>query len=66
MLWVDENCHLSNNYYSTLAQFKSLEKRLDKDAEIRERYSKTISDDVAKDYVIAVSKDNSAGKPSPR
>ena len=30
MLWIDSNVSLPNNYYSSLAQFKTLERRLKK------------------------------------
>ena len=37
MLWIDSNISLPNNYYSSLAQFKTLERRLSKEPELRER-----------------------------
>ena len=54
MLWVDSNVSLPNNYYSSLAQFKTLERRLSKDAELRERYAETIREDIRKGYVVTV------------
>ena len=30
MLWADDNIHLPDNFYASLVQFKSLEKRLEK------------------------------------
>ena len=35
MLWADEDPELPNNYFSALAQFNSLERRLDKDPELK-------------------------------
>ena len=34
MLWIDSNISLPNNYYSSLAQFKTLERSLSKDPEL--------------------------------
>ena len=45
---------LPDNYYSSLLQIKSLEKRLAKDPHLRNQYSKTIEDDLNKGYVIQV------------
>ena len=52
MLWADSDAPLPNNYYAALAQFKSLSNRLDKDPPLRERYARTISDDLAKGFVV--------------
>ena len=54
MLWIDSNVSLPNNFYSSLAQFKTLEKRLNKDPELRERYADTIREDIRKGYVVTV------------
>ena len=54
MLWIDSNVSLPNNYYSSLAQFKTLERGLSKDPELRERYAETIREDTRKDYVVTV------------
>ena len=54
MLWSDNDVSLPNNYYSSLAQLKSLEKRLDKDPLLREKYTETIREDISKGYVITV------------
>ena len=54
MLWIDSNVSLPNNYSSSLAQFKTLEKRLSKDSELRERYAETIREDIRKGYVVTV------------
>ena len=45
MLWADNESSLQNNYFSALVQLKSLERRLGKDVELKERYSKSIEDD---------------------
>ena len=39
MLWIDSNVSLPNKYYSSLAQFKILERMLSKDPELPERYA---------------------------
>ena len=54
MLWIDSNVTLPNNYYSSLAQFKTFERRLSKDPELRERYADTIREDIRKGYVVTV------------
>ena len=54
MLWAADNTKLPNNYFSSLVQLKSLEKRLAKDEDIREKYTSTIKDDLNKGYVIEV------------
>ncbi len=57
MLWAEENSQLPNNFFSTFAQLKSLEKRLEKDPELKSRYSQTIAEDVQKGYVVRLGKD---------
>ena len=54
MLWIDSNVSLINNFYSFLAQFKTLEERLSKDPELRERYADKIREDITKGYVVTV------------
>ena len=54
MLWNDDNVTLPNNYYSSLVQLKSLEKRLDRDLDLRVKYTETIDSDIEKGYVIKV------------
>ena len=54
MLRIDSNVSLPNNYYSSLAQFKILERRLSKDPELRERYADTITEGIRKGYVVTV------------
>ena len=52
MLWVEDDVALPNNYYSSLVQLKSLEKRLAKDESLKERYDATIMEDLDKGYEI--------------
>ena len=54
MLWVEDDVVLPNNYYSSLVQLKSLEKRLAKDESLKERYAATIKKDLDKGYVIKI------------
>ena len=54
MLWIDSKVSLPNNYLSSLAQFKALERRISKDPELRERYAGTIREDIRKRYVVTV------------
>ena len=48
LLWAEDHSQLPNNYYSALAQLKSLEKRLDKDTNLRALYAKNIQEDFDK------------------
>ena len=54
MLWAADNIQLPHNYFSSLVQLKSLEKRLAKDEDLREKYTSTIKEDLNKGYVIEV------------
>ena len=54
-LWADEESTLPNNY-SALVQMKILERRLGKDPQLKESYSKTIKDDFGKGYIVQVDK----------
>ena len=54
MLSIDSNVSLANNYYSSLAQLKTLERRLSKYPELRERYADTIKEDIRKCYVVTL------------
>ena len=56
MLWAEDESQLPNNYFSALVQLKSLERRLEKDAELKERYAQTIKDDFSKGYIVRVNK----------
>ena len=47
MLWNDKESTLPNNYFSSLAHLKSLEKRLDKDPSLRKKYAETIREDMS-------------------
>ena len=54
ILWAADNTKLPNNYFSSLVQLKSFEKRLAKDEDLREKYISTIKEDRNKGYVIEV------------
>ena len=56
MLWAEDESSLPNNYFSALDQLKSLERRLGKDAKLKERYSKTIHEDHSKGFIVNVNK----------
>ena len=51
MLWADDNIQLPNNYFSSLVQLKSLEKRL---TTLKENYANTIREDFEKGYLIKI------------
>ena len=48
MLWAADNTKLPNNYFSSLVQLKTLEKRLAEDEDLREKYTNTIKEDLNK------------------
>ena len=48
MLWSEDNIEPPNNYFSALAQLKSLEKWLTKDQTLREKFSNSIKEDLDK------------------
>ena len=54
MLWADDNIQLPNNYFSSLIQLKSFEKRLSRDTTLNENYANTIREDLEKVYLITV------------
>ena len=54
MLWAEDESTLPNNYFSALVQLKSLERRLGKDPQLKESYSKTIKEDLEKGYIVQV------------
>ena len=54
MFWADDNIQLQNNYFSSLLQLKSLEKRLSRDKTLNENYANTIHEDLEKCYLITV------------
>ena len=53
-LWSSEESSLPNNYNYALAQLRSMEKRLDRDPALKEKYDSTIKDDIHKENVIEV------------
>ena len=54
MLWAEEDSSLPNNFFSALAQLKSLERRLEKDDNLKRKYAATIADDFSKGYIEQV------------
>ena len=48
LLWKNAKPHLPNNYSSAVSQLKSLERRLEKDESLTQRYKETIDVDVQK------------------
>ena len=54
MLGADDNNQLSNNYFSSLLQLKSLEKWLSRDTTLHKNYANTILEDLEKRYLITV------------
>ena len=62
MLWAAENGSLPNNYFSALAQLKSLEKRLEKDNDLKQKYAATIADDFSDGYIEQVDPRNDTVK----
>ena len=56
MLWAEDESVFPNNFFFGTRPVKSLECRLAKDADLKERYSKTIQDDFSKGYIVNVDK----------
>ena len=54
MLGAADNIKLSNKYFSSILQLKSLENRLAKDEDFGEKYKTTIREDLNEGYVIEV------------
>ena len=57
MLWHNEQLPMPNNYFPAFKQFLSLEKRLNKDVELKEAYSKTIEKDLQLGFVRIISRE---------
>ena len=53
LLWANDDA-LPDNYYAALVQLKSLEKRLEKDPILKNRYRETISSYLANGYILEV------------
>ena len=51
LLWKNAKPHLPNNYSSAVSQLKSLERRLEKNETLKQRYKETIDVDVQKGFV---------------
>ena len=66
MLWADDNIQLPNNYFSSLVQLKSLEKRLWRDTSLKETSANTIREDLEKGYLITVPDAHKVGQWSDR
>ena len=66
MLWTEADSSLPNNYFSALVQLKSLERRLDRDPELKQLYAKTIHDDLDKGYITKVHKSDCFKVDQPR
>ena len=50
LLWASDNPDLPNNYYSAYQQFQSMEKRLNKDPELKDAYKATIEKDLENNF----------------
>ena len=55
LLWRDEEPLLPNNYDMAMRRLKSLEKKFENNPEMRDRYAKSIQDDIEKGYVKRLS-----------
>ena len=62
MIWVDDNIQLLDNFYASLVQFKSLEKGLEKDLNLKTQFASDIRGDVEKGYVVPVSPHDSKNR----
>ena len=57
LLWREEEPSLPNNYEMAKRRLQSLEKKFESCPEIRERYAKSIQDDIEKGYVKKLSEE---------
>ena len=57
LLWREEEPSLPNNYEMAKRRLQSLEKKFESCSEIRERYAKSIQDDIEKGYVKKLSEE---------
>jgi len=57
LLWREEDPSLPNNYDMAVQRLESLEKKFENDPEIKERYAKSIQDDIEKGYVRKLSEE---------
>ncbi|PFX25222.1 hypothetical protein AWC38_SpisGene10168 [Stylophora pistillata] len=57
LLWMEEEPSLSNNYEMAKKRLQSLEKKIESCPEVRERYAKSIQDDIEKGYVKKLSEE---------
>ena len=51
LLCVEDNASIQNNYFLAHSQFLSLERRLEKDKSLKQRYEETINVDLQNGYV---------------
>ena len=54
MFYTEEKSDLSNDFFSTFAQLKSLEKFLDKNKTLKDSYAKNVSDDYENGHVVKI------------
>ena len=58
MFWAEDGSSLPKNYISALDQLKLLKHSLAKDADLKERFTRTIQDDFPKGYIVNFDKVN--------
>ena len=61
MLWSEPEHNLPNNYCSALGQIYSLERRLQKDPNLKEMYQQSIDADVEKGFAKILNKSEVRG-----
>ena len=54
MLWAEDNFHLLDNFYISLDEFKSLEKRLEKNSNPKFQHASDIRGNIEDGYVVPV------------
>ena len=55
MFWAEDNIHLPDNFYASMVQFKSLEKRVEKDLKLEIQNASDIRGDVKEAYLVPIS-----------
>ena len=62
MLCADVNIHLADNFYASLVHFRSLEKRLEKDLNVKTQKASDIRGGIEKGSVVPVSPHDSTNR----
>ena len=54
LLWAEDDAHVPNNFPSAMSQFTALERRLQKNSSLADKYTDSIQTDIDKGYIRKV------------